>query len=58
MAAPGHCALTRANPVFGADEKRIRTKNTVMDKSKGGLGLFLYKIADCAWMCFLSTRNR
>jgi hypothetical protein len=23
----------RANPVFGADEKRIRTKNTVMDKT-------------------------
>jgi hypothetical protein len=29
----------RANPVFGADEKRIRTKNTVMNESKGGLGL-------------------
>ncbi|MFH1044200.1 MAG: hypothetical protein V1796_03935 [Pseudomonadota bacterium] len=29
----------RANPVFGADEKRIRTKNRVMDKSKGSLGL-------------------
>jgi len=26
----------RANPVFGTDEKRIRTENTVMDKSKGG----------------------
>jgi len=26
----------RANRVFGTDEKRIRTKNTVMDKS--GLG--------------------
>jgi len=24
----------RANPVFGADEKRIRTKNTVMDKNR------------------------
>jgi hypothetical protein len=23
----------RANPVFGADEKRIRSKNTVMDKN-------------------------
>jgi hypothetical protein len=22
----GHCALARANPVFGTDEKRIRTK--------------------------------
>ena len=29
----------RANPVFGADEKRIRTKNTVIVKSKSGLGL-------------------
>jgi hypothetical protein len=24
----------RANPVFDADEKRIRTKNTVMDKNR------------------------
>jgi len=24
----------RANPVFSADEKRIRTKNTVMDKNR------------------------
>jgi len=24
----------RANRVFGADEKRIRTKNTVMDKNR------------------------
>jgi len=30
----GHCALARANPVFGTDEKRIRTKNTVLDKNK------------------------
>jgi hypothetical protein len=43
----GHCALSRANPVFGTDEKRIRTKNTVMDKSKGGLGWPLYEIVDC-----------
>jgi len=28
----------RANHVFGADEKRIRTKNTVMDKSGDILG--------------------
>jgi hypothetical protein len=35
----------RANRVFGTDEKRIRTKNTVMDKSKGGFGV-LYKIGD------------
>jgi len=38
MSAPEHCALARANHVFGTDEKRIRTKNMVMDKSKGGLG--------------------
>jgi hypothetical protein len=37
----------RANPVFGTDEKRIRTKNTVMDKGKGGLGWPLYQIVDC-----------
>jgi hypothetical protein len=47
-----------ANPVFGADEKRIRTKNTVMDKSKGGLGWLLYKIVDCARIRFSSVRNR
>jgi hypothetical protein len=35
----------RANRVFGTDEKRIRTKNTVMDKSKDGLSLLLYNIA-------------
>ena len=40
----------RANRVFGTDEKRIGTKNTVMDKSKGGLGWLLYKIVDCARM--------
>jgi len=38
-AKSGHCALARANRVFGTDEKRIRTENTVMDKSKNGLGL-------------------
>jgi hypothetical protein len=48
----------RANPVFGTDEKRIRTKNTVMDKSNNGLGLVLYKIADCVRMCFSSAHNR
>jgi hypothetical protein len=46
--APGHCALARANRVFGTDEKRIRTKNTVMVKSKDDLELFLYEIADWA----------
>jgi len=29
----------RANHVFGTDEKRIRTKNMVMDKNNYGLGL-------------------
>jgi len=29
-----------------------------MDKNKGGLGWFLYKIVDCARMCFSSVRNR
>jgi hypothetical protein len=48
----------RANRDFGTDMKRIRTKITVMDKSKGGLGWHLYKIADCARMCFSSVRNR
>jgi len=37
---------TRANHVFGADEKRILTKNMVMDKSNDEQGLLLYKIAD------------
>jgi dihydrofolate synthase/folylpolyglutamate synthase len=36
---------TRANPDFGTDERRIRTKITVMDKSHNGLGLFLCNIA-------------
>jgi hypothetical protein len=48
----------RANRVFGTDEKRIRTKDTVMDKSKHDLGLLLSKIADCVRMCFSSARNR
>jgi hypothetical protein len=29
-----------------------------MDKNKGGLGLLLYKILDCARMYFSSVRNR
>jgi len=40
----------RANHVFGTDEKHIRTKNMVMDKSNHGLGLFLSKIVDWARM--------
>ena len=51
-AKSGHCALARANRVFCTDEKRIRTENTVMDKSKGGLGLFLSEIADCVRTAF------
>jgi len=47
----------RANRVFRADEKRIRTENAVMGKNKGGLGWFLYKIVDCARICFSSVRN-
>jgi hypothetical protein len=43
---------TRANRDFGTDEKRIRTKITVMDKSNNGLGLFLFKIADCVRTAF------
>src|ERR1039458_1151582 len=35
----------RANRVFCTDEKRIRAENTVMDKSKNGLGLLLSNIA-------------
>jgi hypothetical protein len=47
----------RANRVFRADEKRIRTENTVMDKNKDGAG-FLSEIADWARMCFSSVPNR
>ena len=48
----------RANRVFCTDEKRIRTKNTVMVKSKDDLELFLYEIADWARMCFSSVPDR
>ena len=37
---------TRANPVFCTDEKRIRTENRVLDKSKRGVGLLLSDITD------------
>ncbi|MEK7360598.1 MAG: hypothetical protein AAB133_00800 [Pseudomonadota bacterium] len=47
----------RANRVFGADEKRIRTKNTVMDNPKDALEVFI-KIADCVRTRFSSARNR
>ncbi|MBE0620140.1 MAG: hypothetical protein IH605_06075 [Burkholderiales bacterium] len=36
----------RANRDFAADEKHIRSKIAVMDKSRNGLGLFLFKIGD------------
>jgi hypothetical protein len=36
----------RANRVFRTDEKRIRSENTVTDKSKGSVGV-LSKIPDC-----------
>jgi hypothetical protein len=51
-----HCAL-RAPTVFSARIKTIRAENTVMDKNKDSAGV-LYKIADCARMCFSSVRNR
>jgi hypothetical protein len=47
----------RANRVFRADEKRIRTKNTVMVNTKPSAGV-LPKIADWARMCFSSVPNR
>jgi len=53
----GHCALARANRVFGTDEKRIRTKNTVRVNTKQGVRV-LYKIVDSARMCFSSVRYR
>jgi hypothetical protein len=47
----------RANRVFCTDKKRIRTENTVIVNTKHGVGI-LYKIVDCARMCFSSARNR
>jgi len=47
----------RANRVFGTDEKRIRTENTVIDKNKNSSEV-LSKIVDCVRMCFSSARNR
>jgi len=48
----------RANRVFRADEKHIRTENTVMYKKAGQPGLFLSTILDCARIRFSSVRNR
>jgi hypothetical protein len=36
----GHCALARANRVFRADEKRIRSENTVIDKNRDSAGFY------------------
>jgi len=47
----------RANRVFCTDEKRIRTENTVIVNTKKAVGV-LFKIVDCARMCFSSARNR
>ncbi|MDP2640160.1 MAG: hypothetical protein Q8Q16_05770, partial [Betaproteobacteria bacterium] len=47
----------RANPVVGADEKRIRTKNTVMDNPEDAFGV-LIKIADCVRTGSSSAHNR
>jgi len=51
MSASGHCAL-RAPTTFSGRTKTIRLENVVMFKSQDGLGLFLYKIVDCARMVF------
>jgi len=48
----------RANLVSGTDEKRIRTRNKVMDKSESGLGLPFSEILDYARMRFSSVHNR
>jgi hypothetical protein len=42
----------RAPTVFSVRIKSIRTENTVLVRSKDGLGLLLSKIADCARMDF------
>ena len=47
----------RANRVFRADEKHIRTENTVTVNTKHSVEV-LSKIADCVRMCFSSARNR
>jgi hypothetical protein len=51
----GCCALSRANREFGTDKKRIRTKFTVLDKSKRGLDAFFrywsFKPPFCPSLC-------
>jgi hypothetical protein len=51
-------ARSRAPTVFLVRIKIIRTKNTVLDKSKNGLRLVLSKIADCVRMGSSSVRKR
>jgi hypothetical protein len=58
MSAGGRCALARANPVFGTDEKRIRTKNTVIDKDRDGVGLVFIRDRRLRTDGFSSVRNR
>jgi hypothetical protein len=48
----------RANRLFGTDEKRIRTKKTVMVESNNSPVLLFHKIAACARTRFTSARNR
>jgi hypothetical protein len=48
----------RANRVFGTDEKRIRTENTVMDKSKSDFGLVSIQDRRLRADGFSSVRNR
>jgi hypothetical protein len=45
-------ARSRAPTVFLERIRNIRSKNTVLDKSNNGLGLHLYKIADCVRTAF------
>jgi hypothetical protein len=54
---PADLRAARANCVFCTDEKRIRTENTVMDKSKDSARVS-YEIADWARMCFSSVPDR
>jgi hypothetical protein len=52
-------ARSRAPTLFSARiKKRIRTENTVIDKSKGEWDLLLSKIADSARMYFSSAHYR
>jgi hypothetical protein len=46
----------RANRVFGTDEKRIRTKYTVMDRINGSAGVLL-KIGDARERFFVRVKS-